>query len=369
MTAPVGLDAYPARDRLQRIAVVGCGARYSSVIGPALARMGIRPVLLVDPVPAARERALASINAPGDVLLAPDADERNLREARVTGVIIASPTGMHYKHARAALEVGAATFVEKPFARTAEEGRLLVDAHVAQCRVAAPRLSISEQRIYRCDLRFIRDLLLAGELGELDRVTYHDSVGRAPQFATSWRNDPQLAGGGVLLDLGYHTAATLHWLLDNGHPANGLVVQGARIRCGSLQVEQEARVVASGATAEVHLTVRLGHRLGVGQEGLVIEGRRGRATLVRDRARGLVSTVSVSRRSRSRTISQAIMTFILDPRFDTESLRDFVTSDRHGGSEDRHMGSEQRPRPGGQLPRHIRTLEFLEQAYRVAQGG
>lgn len=341
-----------------RVAVVGCGARFSSAIGPALAHMGVQPVLLVDPDPAALRNSVASLRTKRLIrpsaptaeprLLADEAGGEALRAADPDAVIIASPTGMHLRHALAALELGAATYVEKPLTCSAQEGHHLVGAHVG--RRSRARLSVSEQRTYRSDLRLVRELLEADYLGELRRVTYYDSVARTPHFAASWRNDPLLAGGGVLFDLGYHSVATLHWLLDGEHRRiDRLAVQCAWIRYGDLRVEEEAHVIAAAATVEVRLTVRLSPQHGPGQERLTIEGSRGRATLVRQRARGLVSTLTLSRRSCSQTIP-----IVLGPGFDTESLREFMSP---------------RPTPTDQLPRHLRTLEFLEQAYVAAQGG
>jgi predicted dehydrogenase len=339
--------------RFRRIAVVGCGKRFSSAIAPALVRLGVQPVLLVDPSPSALDDALASLEANGRPFLAHKADEETLREAGPDAVIIASPSGMHFRHASTALELGLAAYVEKPMTRTAKEGQRLVDtvdARAAQGTLA--RLSVSEQRTYRPDLLFIRRLLQSGDFGELRRVTYYDSIARTPHFAASWRNDPDLAGGGVLFDLGYHTVATLHWLLCREPcDARRFAVECAWVWHGDLHVEEGARVVAVAAAVEVELTVRLDGHDGVGQERLTVEGSQGSATLVRHRAKGSVSTLTLSRRSRSRT-----MAFDIDQRFDTESLRDFVRT-------------SPRLAPAEQLPRHIRTLEFIEQAYAAAQGG
>src|SRR5579862_9561659 len=61
-------------------------------------------------------------------------DYEGLAQSGVDVCIVASPGSMHYRHARAALEGGAHTLVEKPFTSTAVEAWDLVSVAAGQGR-------------------------------------------------------------------------------------------------------------------------------------------------------------------------------------------------------------------------------------------
>jgi predicted dehydrogenase len=298
--------------------------------------MGVCPVLLVEPAPAARDRALASLGRAGSPLLAHALSPGLLEEVAPDVVVIASPSGLHFAHAAAALACRLRTYVEKPLACTARQAHLLA-------RLGDRRLAVSEQRVHRADLRLVRRVIRSGLVGPVRRITYRDTVAPVPSFTTSWRNDPRLAGGGVLLDLGYHTLGTLLWLLEG--VAGELVVQFARLRQGGLCVEEGAEVRCSHGDIEIVLHLAFSDRRG--HEMLRVQGARAEVTVVRDRA-GASSVVTLSGdRDRTRT------SVALDGSHDTRSLRDFVA------------GRVQ----SGHISRHIQTVELLEHIYQRAEGG
>lgn len=320
-----------------RVALVGCGRRFTSVIAPALKAMGVAVVLIVDPDPAARQRVMTSFHCDDMTVLASRLTSQILVRVLPNAVIVSSPSGLHFRHAQISLSCGLPTFVEKPLACASEHARILQqtrDSHV----------STSEQRIHRQDLKVVRSLIESGSLGRLRYIEYQDSVTPAPHFSTTWRNDPALAGGGILLDLGYHTIGALHWLL--GTSSEDFNVTHAHLRHGRLRVEQHAEVECTSGDIDISLDIRLDENRP--REVLMIQGSLAQVRLERERKKPAVALITLREGAGNLTIRPVKLT----ADYDTRSLRDFFSGNFHAYH----------------LNRHVRTLEFLEMVYARSGG-
>lgn len=131
-----------------------------------------------------------------------------LVELDLDGVVIATPSALHAAQAQAALARGLAVFCQKPVGRNAAETAAVVAAARRANRLLAVDLSYRET----AGMRAIRDLIKAGELGEIYAVeaVFHNAYG--PDKA--WFYDRADAGGGCLLDLGIHLVDLALWCLD-----------------------------------------------------------------------------------------------------------------------------------------------------------
>ncbi|MFC5822239.1 Gfo/Idh/MocA family oxidoreductase [Nonomuraea insulae] len=115
-------------------------------------------------------------------------------------VVVASPNKTHVTTAAAALAHGLPVVVDKPLARTAEEGRELV-------RLAGERglmLTVFQNRRWDGDFRTVRRLVREGRLGEVLRFESRFERWR-PVPKGGWREagGPEEVGG-LLYDLGSH---------------------------------------------------------------------------------------------------------------------------------------------------------------------
>jgi predicted dehydrogenase len=115
-------------------------------------------------------------------------------------VVVASPNRTHVATAAAALAQGLPVVVDKPLARTAEEGRELV-------RLAKERgvmLTVFQNRRWDGDFRTVRRLAGEGRLGEVLRFESRFERWR-PVPKGGWREagGPEEVGG-LLYDLGSH---------------------------------------------------------------------------------------------------------------------------------------------------------------------
>jgi predicted dehydrogenase len=124
------------------------------------------------------------------------------------GVVIATPSALHAEQCIRCFEAGAAVFCQKPLARNAAE----VGAVLESARRADRLLGVDLSYRHTAAMQAIRKRIRAGELGTSFAAdfTFHNAYG--PQSGWFW--DPELSGGGCLIDLGVHLADLALWLFD-----------------------------------------------------------------------------------------------------------------------------------------------------------
>jgi len=150
--------------------------------------------------------------------LAPEAEAvhglEELLASGLDGVVIATPSALHAEQSIRALEAGVAVFCQKPLGRTAKEVATVVEAARAADRLLAVDLSYR----FTDGMRRIREVLASGELGRIYAVdlVFHNAYG--PDKA--WFYDPELSGGGCVMDLGVHLVDLALWALDFPDVAN-----------------------------------------------------------------------------------------------------------------------------------------------------
>jgi predicted dehydrogenase len=139
-----------------------------------------------------------------------------LKLADLDAVVINLPNFLHYEAAIKASEAGKHILMEKPMARTVEEGQKILTA----VRKNGGKLMIGYDLRFSPVLRQVRDSITTGLFGSVkiaDATNVSggpfsprsDSVGPVP--VPSWWLDKELTGGGVLLDLGSHMIDLLIW--------------------------------------------------------------------------------------------------------------------------------------------------------------
>jgi predicted dehydrogenase len=171
-----------------------------------------------------------------------------LLDARLDGIVIATPSAMHAAQAIAALERGVAVFCQKPLARTAWETQRVVVAARAADRLLGVDLSYR----FTEGMRRIRRLVRGGELGSIYAVdlVFHNAYGPDKP----WFFDPRQSGGGCVIDLGIHLVDLALWTLDFPRvlgATSRLFGQGEPLRDARSQVEDfaEARLDLDGGAA------------------------------------------------------------------------------------------------------------------------
>ena len=125
-----------------------------------------------------------------DLLAAPNID----------AVSVCLPNALHLPVTVAALKAGKHVLVEKPLARTAIEGRAMVEAARAHDRI----LMISFNHRYRGDVQWVKQYIESGALGRIYYAKAHWMRRAGIPRLGSWFVNKAQAGGGPLVDLGVH---------------------------------------------------------------------------------------------------------------------------------------------------------------------
>ncbi len=123
------------------------------------------------------------------------------------------PNPLHVEPSVAALEAGVPVLCEKPLAPTLAGAETMVDA------AADADVPVGCAFNYRFvpAIRYARELIAAGELGEIRQVRgrYLQDWLVDPEAPWAWRMDADLAGSGALGDLGAHTVDLAGFLVGD----------------------------------------------------------------------------------------------------------------------------------------------------------
>jgi 1,5-anhydro-D-fructose reductase (1,5-anhydro-D-mannitol-forming) len=151
--------------------------------------------------------------------------EALIGDPEVDAVYVATPPSSHLEYTLMAARAGKPVYVEKPMAPTTADCEQMIDA----CARAGVPLFVAYYR--RALPRFVRikTLLQEGRLGEVQAVAVTlvrpPDPGHHAPGALPWRVRPEIAGGGLFLDLASHTLDLLDYLLGpisdvQGHASN-----------------------------------------------------------------------------------------------------------------------------------------------------
>lgn len=213
----------------------------------ALVRAEVAEVVaIVDP--SARRLKAALDLAPGAEPL-PTYDD--LLEARIDGVVIATPSALHAEQAVAALERGLSVFCQKPLGRSAEEVASVIKAARAADRLLGVDLSYRFTEAFQA----LEELVDEGALGSLRAMDlfFHNAYGPDQ----GWAHDRTLSGGGCVIDLGIHlvdVARCFSGGLEVRQVTSQLYAGERRLPPGALEIEDLAFAqidFEGGATARL----------------------------------------------------------------------------------------------------------------------
>ncbi len=176
-----------------------------------------------------------------------------LREGRFDAVYISSTNEQHCAQTIAALDAGCHVMCEKPLAMAHADAVRMVRHAAAKGRVLGTNHHLRAQAAHG----LIRQMIAAGELGEVHGVQVSHAV-HLPPHLQGWRLDKPGAGGGVVLDILVHNADLLRYLLQREPKSIRTVTQrngiGGRDRA-TLVVEDGAMSLIEfddGTLAQTH---------------------------------------------------------------------------------------------------------------------
>jgi predicted dehydrogenase len=167
---------------------------------------GVRLVAVADPVPGKADRIADHYGAK----VMPDL--QSLLDLGVDVIDVCTPPTAHADATVTALEAGRHVICEKPIARSMAEARRVVAAADA----APGMLTIGHVSRFEPDHKSARELVDAGEVGEV-RLVKHSTTSTLPNWTEGgWLADPSTSGG-PLVDQAVHSFDYARWVI--GSPA------------------------------------------------------------------------------------------------------------------------------------------------------
>ncbi len=125
----------------------------------------------------------------------------------VEAVYIASPVGEHLRQALLVCAAGKPLLIEKPLALNCKEGQQIIAAFAQKGLPLAAGFMMR----FGAHTRRMRALFQAGEIGPLVSAYARFSCWY-PQIPGAWRQRPETAGGGALMDMGVHVIDLITWM-------------------------------------------------------------------------------------------------------------------------------------------------------------
>jgi predicted dehydrogenase len=230
-----------------RAGIIGSGgwARHYHIRNMLLQQESTQIVAICESSPAAYAAASQLIQEAG--LKSPPNEpdlERFLRTYgdELDAVLITTPHAYHHDHAKACLEAGLNVLLEKPMVMSAAEAQSLIETRDR----TGKHLVVSFQGSLSPQVRTAVNMLRSGELGKLLSISATIWQNWGPATAGTWRQQPELSGGGMMFDTGAHMLNTVSdlagenfvevaaWLDQRAAPVDIMGMVMCRLESGAL---------------------------------------------------------------------------------------------------------------------------------------
>ncbi len=227
-------------------AIIGCGGMARYHIRAMLQQTDTTHIAVVcEPSSVAYEVVAENFAAAG---LEPPPNQPDLARLlsdygdRLDAAFIITPHAYHHDQAKACLEAGLDVLLEKPMVMNAAEARSLIETRdrTGKLLVVAFPGSLSLQ------IRTAVKMLRSGELGTLLSISAVVWQNWGPGTIGTWRQQPEISGGGFLFDTGAHMLNTVAdlagedfvevsaWLDHRGRPVDTMATVMGRLESGAL---------------------------------------------------------------------------------------------------------------------------------------
>ena len=136
-----------------------------------------------------------------------EADYREtVKRNDIDAVIVCSENSRHKEMTVAAAEAGKHVLCEKPLSTNLADAQAMIDA----CAAAGVQLQTAFPVRFNAAVVALRDAVVAGRIGTPLAIAARNP-GRCPH---SWFVEPELAGGGAVIDHTVHVVDALRWIFD-----------------------------------------------------------------------------------------------------------------------------------------------------------
>jgi predicted dehydrogenase len=208
-----------------------------------------RLVAIAEPNEALREKVKAQFSVPRAYV----SWEELVQDDTVDVVYICTPNDLHLPITAAAMDAGKDVVCEKPIARSAAEGRAMIE----KSRQTGRKLFIAFNQRFRPSHQKTKQMLDEGAIGRpfLAMSTFIGNEFERMNDPKSWKGTLEKSGGGVLIDNGTHLIDCLNWWFGE---AESVISRCKRIVVSAQNKEEDTSLVAieykSGVLAELAIT-------------------------------------------------------------------------------------------------------------------
>src|ERR1700674_267824 len=202
-----------------------------------------------------------------DIPLAFDSAEKLCRSPQVDAVFVATPNACHLQDVLIAAACGKPILCEKPMAIDAKECRQMVEA----ARHAKVLLGVAQVFRFEDSTAWFREQVAARNIGKLVFARSEFSFRVDRSHPRTWINDPAIAGGGPVADVGVHCIDALRFILqDEVRRVSALEIAGrpGNVEAGAALLLEFSR----GTLATVMVSFRAEYRTPlelVGESGVL----------------------------------------------------------------------------------------------------
>jgi len=138
---------------------------------------------------------------------------------RIEAVVVATVNKSLLPITRAALQSGKHVLCEKPLGRNAYEAKEMMETAENANRV----LKVGFNHRHHPALWRAQQMAQSGKIGPLMSIRAAYGHGGRPGYDQEWRGDPELAGGGELLDQGVHVIDLCRWFMGDFVQVSGML--------------------------------------------------------------------------------------------------------------------------------------------------
>jgi len=132
-------------------------------------------------------------------------------------VIVCTPPHLHAPISIAAMEKGKHVLCEKPLARTIDEAKEMLDA----AKRNNVKLKCGFNHRFHPSVKQARRVFDEGVIGELNFLRCRYGICGRPGYEKEWRANPEIVGGGHLMEQGIHGIDLFRWFAGDFSQAVG----------------------------------------------------------------------------------------------------------------------------------------------------
>ncbi|HZG73294.1 MAG TPA: Gfo/Idh/MocA family oxidoreductase [Chondromyces sp.] len=197
--------------------------------------------------------------------------EEMLQKEELDCVHICLPHYLHYSATKACVEKGIHVFLEKPLARSAEEGMFIVELAEAHPDV---KICVSLQNRLNETFIKLKEIVGSGELGQVTGVKGLVTWFRPKSYydVKPWRGKMKLAGGGVMINQSIHTLdlmqliggeidtirGSIDQLVDYGYEVEDTAVANIKFKNGATGLFFATTTYATNSSVEFQVILEKG---------------------------------------------------------------------------------------------------------------